>query len=288
MRKKLSILMVAIVILSFASCSSKDNGTTTQNETSVSTTEKENEEALLQKIRDANLLSNSLQRNESVYIFNDDDYSALTDCYFKFNSQIVRIYEEIYHTTDERIVTGIYNGMSFMSQNGERFAVKAFVDEFGSEEPEFLIYDEAIAYNLIENDLSFIEETDDYYVFRYSEVPETESKYYIEKDTLNYVRCHTDNYGHIVEENFIYNEPVELMKVFDAWNGKLKTVTVIYDGEVTSVKEFEIPYNWDILPENNNYSSPPIALYLDEGYTQEYEYPGDGVDYTIYVTTAMG
>ena len=38
----------------------------------------------------------------------------------------------------------------------------------------------------------------------------------------------------------------------------------------------------------NNYYDTVFAAYLDEGYTQEYEYPGDGVDYTIYVTTAVG
>ncbi len=43
-----------------------------------------------------------------------------------------------------------------------------------------------------------------------------------------------------------------------------------------------------MLPDNAKYETPPFFAYFDEGYTKEYKYPGDGVDYTIYATTSVG
>ena len=30
------------------------------------------------------------------------------------------------------------------------------------------------------------------------------------------------------------------------------------------------------------------TIYMNEGYTRPYSYPGDGVDYTLWLTTAKG
>lgn len=50
----------------------------------------------------------------------------------------------------------------------------------------------------------------------------------------------------------------------------------------------EVAENWEVLPDNAKYETPLFFAYFDEGYTKEYTYPGDGIDYTIYVSTSVG
>ena len=47
-----------------------------------------------------------------------------------------------------------------------------------------------------------------------------------------------------------------------------------------------IPADWEYMPYPARWDE--YTVYMNEGYTKLYEYPGDGVDYTIYLTTAKG
>ena len=301
-----SVPMVLCVLLLLFSCGkTENNGETTLPDTTVketvSATEKEKRIPTVEEVAEANLLENLLKRNECVYYKTESDYETTYEVYFLFNSEVVRAADQTLHEYGEdlNIVTAEYKGMNMLSYNKERFCVRAFVDMFGTEEEngDTPWYNEHIAYEFIYNNLSFREETDEFYIFEnLNDDPDDETYIqtvcYVEKETLNLIKEVHNNDGYIVEEEFIYNEPLELMHVLDDWNGEKKTVTVVFetykDGEpVKYTEEYKVPVNWEVIADNNLYDTV-FAAYLDEGYTKEYKYPGDGVDYTIYVTTSVG
>lgn len=305
-KRIVSLALCLVIFLLLFSCNKTDNNNettengTTVNET-VSVTEKEKKIPTVKEVAEANLLENLLKRNESVYTETDSDYETTYEMYFMFNSEVVMVCDQTLHEFGEemRIVTAEYNGMNMLSENGGRFCVRAFVDTFGTEEEngDTPWYNDYISYSFIYDNLSFREETDEFYIFEnLNDDPDDETYIqtvcYVEKETLNLIKEVHNNDGYIVEEEFIYNEPLELMHVLDDWNGKMKTVTVVFetykDGEpVKYTEEYKVPVNWEVIADNNLYDTV-FAAYLDEGYTKEYKYPGDGVDYTIYATTSVG
>ena len=245
-------------------------------------------------------MENLLQRNECVsYTFETEDEKTV-ETFFRYDSETVRACDQNLYYAQEHFISFEYKDMSVLSVNDGRFYVRAFVDEFGTENEEEITpwYNDYIAYSLIYDNLSLREETDEYYIFEnLGDDPDDElyirTVCYVDKETLNVTKTVNDNDGYIVEKEYVYNEPLEIMTGLDALNGEMKTVTVVFetyrDGEaVIFTEEYEVPYNWEVRPENSQYESPVFMTYLDEGYTQEYEYPGDGIDYTIYVTTSLG
>ena len=48
----------------------------------------------------------------------------------------------------------------------------------------------------------------------------------------------------------------------------------------------EIPGDWEYLPYAARWGE--YTPYLDARYTQSYSYPGDNIDYTIFLTAAKG
>ena len=60
-----------------------------------------------------------------------------------------------------------------------------------------------------------------------------------------------------------------------------------YDGtEHLRREEYYLPGDWEFLPWEGQ--SGDYTIYMNEGYTRPYFYPGDGMDYTLYLTTAKG
>ena len=81
---------------------------------------------------------------------------------------------------------------------------------------------------------------------------------------------------------FSYGDKLPEPDTIAAWKGPLRTVSLklLYsDGETLGLS-FTIPADWEF----DVYEYCPWGTaYLDEGCTELYEYPGDGIDYTIYV-----
>lgn len=81
---------------------------------------------------------------------------------------------------------------------------------------------------------------------------------------------------------FSYGDKLPEPDTIAAWKGSLRTVSLklLYsDGETLGLS-FTIPANWEF--DVFEYC-PWGTAYLDEACTELYEYPGDGIDYTIYV-----
>ena len=90
---------------------------------------------------------------------------------------------------------------------------------------------------------------------------------------------------------FSYGETPPAAEYLDSWEGPMRHVTLIwedwYDGGPHIRREtVTVPSDWEYLPWEARWDD--YTIYMNEGYTQPYSYPGDGVDYTLWLTTAKG
>lgn len=90
---------------------------------------------------------------------------------------------------------------------------------------------------------------------------------------------------------FLYNETGPALECLDSWDGPMRTVTVHWeefpDGVRTTRDEtVRIPVDWEYLPWQGRWGG--YTAWMNADYTRLYEYPGDGMDYTLYLTTAKG
>lgn len=77
----------------------------------------------------------------------------------------------------------------------------------------------------------------------------------------------------------------------DAWDEPLRRVTVVWedfsDGRQNVHEQvYTLPGTWEYLPWEGRFGD--YTIYMNAGYTRPYFYPGDGIDYTLYLTTAKG
>ena len=74
----------------------------------------------------------------------------------------------------------------------------------------------------------------------------------------------------------------------NGWDRELRTVTLMWEDwpSPPSAETAEIPMDWEYLPYEARWGN--YTAYLNENYTGEYAYPGDGVEYTLYLTTTKG
>lgn len=77
----------------------------------------------------------------------------------------------------------------------------------------------------------------------------------------------------------------------DSWERSLRTVTIEWESyEGGSVQRWqtvtEVPEDWEYLPWECRWGD--YTAWMNKGYTRPYFYPGDGMDYTLYLSTAKG
>ena len=78
-----------------------------------------------------------------------------------------------------------------------------------------------------------------------------------------------------------------MLQAFDKPTRTVRCICELHDENgkpITSERTVETAYNAEPLFASSNV----LNLYLDKNYTKEYVYPGDGIDYTVYATDAMG
>ena len=81
------------------------------------------------------------------------------------------------------------------------------------------------------------------------------------------------------------------LEFLDSWDGPMRAVTVHWEEfpngvRVTRDEKVRIPADWEYLPRQGRWGD--YTVWMNEDYTKLYEYPGDGMDYTLYLTTAKG
>ena len=94
-----------------------------------------------------------------------------------------------------------------------------------------------------------------------------------------------------VVNRFTYTEQPPAFSFLDGWERPLRRVTLVwesyYGGEhQVRTETVQLPDDWEYIPWEGRWGD--YTIYMNEGYTIPYFYPGDGVDYTLYLTTAKG
>ena len=90
---------------------------------------------------------------------------------------------------------------------------------------------------------------------------------------------------------FQYTQEPPVYDFLKGWEKPLRTVTVLRESfesgeQKTQTDVLRLPADWEYLPYEGRWGN--YTIYMDAGYTKPYAYPGDGVDYTLYMTTAKG
>ena len=302
-KKSFSVVLCAAILAGFAACAGKDNGnkgtetaqssageTTSANQTVSEVLEKSPEQITAKDIYMANTVDYLLSVYDSIRISCEYADSSIVKYMFLKDGKPVYI-EDNRPSESESEVWGWYNGMSF-SPNGDRVTVTFSAEELPDVNGEFP-YEYMISDNVTGAVTEYVGESDGLYEFCVTGADEEihyVENHFFDKETLAVRKsvCRYDDED-LNEIYFDYDTPVEYASLLDGWDGKLKKVTVVSEiagssGSNVTTKEYRIPADWEMVP----YEYEEVAVYLNKEMTVPYEYPGDGVDCTIYVTNTMG
>lgn len=88
-----------------------------------------------------------------------------------------------------------------------------------------------------------------------------------------------------------YDAALPEFSFLKSWDEPLRKVTVVREDWTSGARDlsttvYKLPADWEYLPWEGRFGE--YTIYMNEGYTQPYAYPGDGADYTLYMTTAKG
>ncbi|MGN0542658.1 MAG: hypothetical protein ACI4JG_04300 [Acutalibacteraceae bacterium] len=302
-KRAVSVALCTAILAGFAACGGKDNGNkgTGNGQPSIGETASENQ--AVSKIQEKTP-ENITDRD--IYMANTVDYllsiykSIRITCEYADSSIIKYMFlkdgkpfyiEDNRPAESESEIWCWYNGMSF-SPNGSRVRAYFSAEELPDVNSDFP-YRYMISDNVTGEVVEYVGESDGCYEFRVTGTDEEihyVENHFFDKETLAVKKsiCRYDD-EELNEIYFDYDTPVEYALLIDGWDGELKKVTVVSEiigdsGSSVITKEYSIPADWEMLP----YEYEEVAIYLDKDMTVPYEYPGDGVDYTIYVTNTMG
>jgi hypothetical protein len=108
---------------------------------------------------------------------------------------------------------------------------------------------------------------------------------------LREMRSQADEESAPVVLGFHYDETPPAAEYLDSWEKPLRHVNLIWEdwyngGPHIRRETIAVPADWEYLPWEARWGD--YTIYMNEGYTQPYSYPGDGLDYTLWLTTAKG
>ncbi len=292
----LSVIVCITVLVTLCACTrgNGDDTTTTEPPTSAEyKTEIFEEPKQLEEVGltyndlvSANSIEELLKKHNVITI--DSNYGDTQ--LFSYNSQPAYLEHAVY-SDDEDFISGWIDGITY-TLSGEQYF--ASVNAFSLHEKSFP-YDSFIVDYFSGMEL-FVEEIgEDYYriINTYEGMLENERYEFIfDKETLE-LREHNytlfDDTSGSIKVNF--DKPLnkfssDIAKIMD---GERKNITVkseLYDGDevIRNESVVTLPYDW----ETEMLAGVEIALYSNEEQTEIYEYPGHGIDHTIYVTNSLG
>ena len=293
----LSVIICIAVLVTLCACTrgNGDDITTTEPPTSAEyKTEIFEEPKQLEEVGltyndlvSANGVQSLLQKYETITIENDRDEIQL----FTYKSKPAFLNHVIYND-DEEYLGGWIDGLGFEINDGEAFAT---ADAFYLSEEETFLYEDYVVDYFGGQELFVKEIGKDYYkiIHTYEGMLENEKfEYIFDKETLelreyNFV-LFDDTTGSTVVH---FNKPLSenCSEVIEIMDGERKNITVKselydFDNVIKNEVTFRIPSDWKL----ELLAGVEIALYSNEEQTEIYEYPGHGIDHTIYVTNSLG
>lgn len=307
MNKFFSVCLALLCVLSLASCmgdggkapaettQASNVNPSTQKTVTASGTEKQKIAKLdfsLMELMEANCISNLLTNYKSVTSTDRTDNMTFSASYFLKDGAPAQIIQWKYDS-GEVSYGGWYRGYEISKSEDGRVTASIAIDKIT--ETEAFPYEEVFLSYMRDVTIELVREQEDCYVLAaksiYSDPADNDvSTLTVDKETLAIRRIQFESeMDGEVEINITYDTYVDGMELLDGFGGKLKTVTVVTDivlenGRSNVTVQKQLPANWELRP----YAYEETALYLDADSTVEYKYPGDGKDYTVYVTNIMG
>lgn len=193
-------------------------------------------------------------------------------------------------------ISGTYRNYSFDTFAFSDDKIRASIGAV-SDDPEGSAYHETIMLDYLENvvDVQVSHEEDGLLWLNCWYAYGTMQQIAIDPGTL-FIRQVSYQYSPDYEASvtvFDYNNPAPEYAILSGWKEPLRTVSAIwekYDEESGTftyhTQTLEIPGDWEYLPYAARWGE--YTPYLDARYTQSYSYPGDNIDYTIFLTAAKG
>lgn len=243
-----------------------------------------------EELREENRLSTILQWCPSVRFsnpgYNDDSVSWL----FRDGDSIV------FSIPYGENISGTYRNYSFDTLAFSDGKIRASIGAI-SDDPAGSAYHESFLLDYLDNviDVQYSHEEDGLLWLNCWYAYGTMQQIAIDPGTL-FIREVSYQYSPDYEASvtvFNYNEPAPEYAVLSGWKDPLRTVSAIWEEYDTESGKFtyrtqtlEIPGDWEYLPYSARWGE--YTPYLDARYTQSYSYPGDNIDYTIFLTAAKG
>ena len=293
----LSVIVCITVLVTLCACTRGNGDDTTTTEPPTSAEYKTDTFEVPKALEEAGLTYNDLvsansveallQKYDVITIESDRDEVQL----FNYNGMPAFVNHIIYNDNEE-YTGGWIDGIGYEINGEEAFAT---ADAFYLSEEETFRYDDYVVDYFGGQELFVKEIGKDYYkiIHTYEGMLENEKfEYIFDKETLelreyNYT-LFDDTTGSSV---FSYDKPLNEYSsgIIEILDGERKSITVKselydYDEIIRNEAVFSIPYDWKL----ELLAGVEIALYSNEDMTEIYEYPGHGIDHTIFVTNSLG
>lgn len=293
----LSVILCITVLVTLCACTrgNGDDTTTTEPPTSAEyKTEIFEEPKQLEEVGltyndlvSANSVEALLQKYETITIENGRDEIQL----FTYKSRSAFLNHVIYND-DEEYLGGWIDGFGYtLSNEGDYASVNAF----DLSEDEAFPYEDYVVDYFGGQELFVKEIGNDYYkiIHTYEGMLENEKfEYIFDKETLELREYNFALFDGTTGSTVVdFNKPLseKCSEVIEIMDGERKSITVkseLYDFDEVIRDEavLSIPSEWKL----ELLAGVEIALYSNEEQTEIYEYPGHGIDHTIYVTNSLG
>lgn len=289
-RNTMAVLLSLVMLFAFAACRNNDEaeeptGESTTTDVQAEETLKDLEQAglSLKKLREANKIESLMKKYNTVTVkYECSDGSSYIRQVFRYDGELA------YAEKEGGTVEGFIKGFDFTVENDR---VKAYRDIDELEEGEELDEDDLITDLFEDKKLAFAGESENEYKLK--SLSEDESKkavryYYFDKESLALTKVTFENsVGNKEDITVSYNGELEAFAkaIADAFDGKMKTVTIVAemvgDDTVENITvKLSLPADWEYLPSGDG----RIDYYMNESMDEAYAYPGDGENYTLYIS----
>lgn len=243
----------------------------------------------IDEIYEANLLTNLLARHGSVRETTYFDNTSYITGSFLIEDKPANLFTVIY-PDGYCSYNGWFDGYTYYYDGGERVIMQAFIEELDGDQIIPGQQDKAYYFEY-DDELVYEGKKDNCYLFSLNFYG-TKYSLTVDCESLALLRVEWDTSDGVDYYEYIYGEWIPGQDIMNNWtNGSgLKCVSVYVDldvdGQTLSLyRPFYMPLNWEL---DVTSFQMDVFTYMDPKHTIPYEYPGDGINYELYVTNAAG
>ncbi len=197
--------------------------------------------------------------------------------------------------TEENYVEGEYNGCWFFVEPGEDGVMRPRIAGFDAQCGDSEFRDDFVSNYLYGASIVNLDRVDgDFTRLHVTFVGDWLEDVAVDRGLLllREIVSRIDEETPPIVTGFFYGETPPEAKYLDSWKGPMRHITLHWEdwrngGPHTRTETVTVPADWEYLPWEARWDE--YTIYMNEGYTKPYAYPGDGTDdYELYLTTAKG